>query len=223
MTRKIIITIDGPSGVGKSTVARIVSEKLGLSYLDTGAMYRAIALKVNRENIDINNESELKDLLDRTEVTFREGRGSSFLILLNGEDISDKIRTQEVTRLSSDVATKPIVREKLVGIQRSAGRQGGIVAEGRDMGTYVFPEAEFKFYLDADLDARARRRWAELKQTGSSEDLTDIEQKIRSRDEQDMGRSESPLHPARNAVIINTTHLKADEVVFKIIKEVQGS
>lgn len=223
MKKKIIITIDGPSGVGKSTTARLVSEKLGLSYLDTGAMYRAIALEVSRENININDEAKLKDLLDRTEITFRKRSSGSLIILLNGEDVTGKIRTQEVTRLSSDVATKPVVREKLVDIQRLVGEKGNIVAEGRDMGTYVFPEADFKFYLDADLDARAKRRWEEIKQTGSTEDLGEIEKKIELRDQQDTSRSESPLHPAWNAVIINTTNLKADEVVFKIIKAVQGS
>lgn len=223
MTKKIIITIDGPSGVGKSTAARLVSEKLGLGYLDTGAMYRAIALEVSRKNININNEAKLRDLLNHSEITFRKGSSGSLIILLNGEDVSGKIRTQEVTRLSSDVATKPVVREKLVDIQRLVGEKGGIVAEGRDMGTYVFPEADFKFYLDADIDERARRRWEEVKQTGSAEDLGEIEKKIELRDQQDTSRSESPLHPARNAVIINTTHLKADEVVFKIIKAVQGS
>lgn len=223
MSAKIIITIDGPSGVGKSTAARLVAEKLGLGYLDTGAMYRAIALQAKLENTDINNEQELKSLFDRTEVTFRKGQGHEIVLLVNGEDVSDKIRTPEVTRLSSDIATKAIVREKLVELQRIAGRGGGIVAEGRDMGTYVFPGADFKFYLDADLDERAKRRWTEMRRSGSDEGLMDIERKIKSRDEQDMGRSESPLHPAPNAVIINTTHLNADEVVFKIIKAVQGS
>ena len=223
MTKKMIITIDGPSGVGKSTVARTVSHKLGLSYLDTGAMYRAIALEASRENTDLDNEGEIKSLLDRSELTFRKCQDGSLMILLKGKDVSNELRSEEITRLSSDVATKPIVREKLVALQRLAGKQGGIVAEGRDMGSYVFPEADFKFYLDADLDVRARRRWAELSHSGSSEDLDDIERKIKSRDRQDIGRSESPLHPARNAVIINTTHLKADEVVLKIIKEVQGS
>ena len=222
MCNKAIITIDGPSGVGKSTVAKSLARSLGLSYLDTGAMYRAIALQANRENIDINDSEELESLLKRTEITFRRDRNGVLLLRVNNEDIGDAIRSPEISRLSSDIATKGSVRARLIEIQQAVGKEGGIVAEGRDMGTYVFPEAEYKFYLDADIEQRAKRRWNQLRESGNEADLADIRCEIESRDQQDMERSESPLHPARNAVIIDTTHLNADEVVFKIIKEVQG-
>ncbi len=222
MFEKTIITIDGPSGVGKSTAAKAVAEKLGLSYLDTGAMYRAIALQAQRERVNIDNSSgELESLLKRTEITFTRDQNHILLVLVNNEDITDKIRTPEISRLSSDIATKGIVRKRLIEIQRRVGKEGGIVAEGRDMGTYVFPDTKYKFYLDAELEMRAKRRWNQLHESGSDANIEDISKQIEARDKQDKERSESPLHPARNAVIIDTTHLNADEVVFKIIKEVQ--
>lgn len=222
MYEKEIITIDGPSGVGKSTAAKSVAEKLGLCYLDTGAMYRAIALQAKREGVNIDLANELESLLNRTEITFRKDKSHILIVLLNNEDITDKIRSPEISRLSSDIATKGIVRARLIEIQRRVGQEGGIVAEGRDMGTYVFPDAKYKFYLDADLEMRARRRCNQLHESGSDANIDDISKQIAARDKQDMERSESPLHPALNAVIINTTHLNADEVVLKIIKEVQG-
>jgi CMP/dCMP kinase len=221
MLEKTIITIDGPSGVGKSTAAKAVAEKLGLSYLDTGAMYRAIALQAQRERVNIDNLRELESLLKHTEITFTRDQNHILLVLVNNEDITDKIRTPEISRLSSDIATKGIVRKRLIEIQRRVGKEGGIVAEGRDMGTYVFPDTKYKFYLDAELEMRAKRRWNQLHESGSDANIEDISKQIEARDKQDKERSESPLHPARNAVIIDTTHLNADEVVFKIIKEVK--
>ena len=222
MYKETIITIDGPSGVGKSTVARSLAEKLGLTYLDTGAMYRAVALQVKREGVDIDNAQDLESLLKRTHISFRRDDNHCLLLLLNNEDITEEIRDPEISRLSSDVATKGQVRKSLIETQREIGSEGGMVAEGRDMGTYVFPEAEFKFYLDAAIDERAKRRWNQLHEAGSDVDLMDLQNQIEARDKQDTERSESPLHPARNAVIIDTTHLNADEGVVKIIKEVQG-
>ena len=218
----MIITIDGPSGVGKSTVSKSVARKLGLMYLDTGAMYRAVALQVQRNTVDINEDKELESMLNNTEISFRRNKNDDLVLMLNDEDVTDKIRTPVISRLSSDVATKGAVRRKLVQVQRETGKTGNIVAEGRDMGTYVFPGAGFKFYLDATLDERARRRWEQLKQSGNDADLEDVKNEIIKRDAQDKERSESPLHPARNAVIIDTTNLSANEVTDRIIKEVQG-
>lgn len=218
----MIITIDGPSGVGKSTVSRSVARILGFIYLDTGAMYRAVALQVQRSAVDINEDKELESMLNNTEISFRKNKNDDLVLMLNNEDVTDKIRTPAISRLSSDVATKGAVRRKLVQVQREIGKTGNIVAEGRDMGTYVFPEAAFKFYLDATLDERARRRWEQLKQSGNDADLEDVKNEIIKRDAQDKERSESPLHPARNAVIIDTTNLSADEAADRIIKEVQG-
>lgn len=218
----MIITIDGPSGVGKSTVSKAVAEKTGCIYLDTGAMYRAIALKTAIMGIDIGNEAELSRLLDGTSVGFRVNPDGGFSILLDGEDVGDRIRTPEISRLSSNVATKKPVRIKLVAIQREIGSSGNIVAEGRDMGTYVFPGADFKFYLTATTEERARRRWAQLRESGREADLTEVEKELLTRDRQDSERAESPLHPSPNAVIIDTTNLLTDEVISRIISAVQG-
>ena len=218
----MIITIDGPSGVGKSTVSKAVAEKTGCIYLDTGAMYRAIALKTAITGIDIQNGAELLGMLDSTYVGFRKNPDGSLSVLLDGEDVAGRIRTPEISRLSSDVATKKPVREKLVAIQREAGRMGSIVAEGRDMGTYVFPDADFKFYLTATTEERVRRRWAQLRESGKEADLSEVEKELVRRDRQDSERAESPLHPSPNAVIIDTTNLLTDEVISKIISAVQG-
>lgn len=218
----MIITIDGPSGVGKSTVSKAVAEKTGCIYLDTGAMYRAIALKTAITGIDIQNGAELLSMLDSTSVGFRKNPDGSLSVLLDGEDVAGRIRTPEISRLSSDVATKKPVREKLVAIQREAGRMGSIVAEGRDMGTYVFPDADFKFYLTATTEERVRRRWAQLRESGKEADLSEVEKELVRRDRQDSERAESPLHPSPNAVIIDTTNLLTDEVISKIISAVQG-
>jgi CMP/dCMP kinase len=218
----MIITIDGPSGVGKSTVSKSVARILGFTYLDTGAMYRAVALQVKRESVDPGDDKRLKPLLDNTEIRFVRNNNGDPVILLNNEDVTGLIRTPEVSRLSSDVATKRAVRVKLVELQQEIGKDGNIVAEGRDMGTYVFPEAAFKFYLDASLDERARRRWKQLAEAGGGGDIESVKNEIIKRDAQDMERSESPLHPAINAVIIDTTNLTSDEVTDRIIKEIQG-
>ncbi len=218
----MIITIDGPSGVGKSTVSKSVALRLGFTYLDTGAMYRAVALRVKRDSVDINDDNSLKSLLNHTEIGFGRKDNGDLLIMLNNEDVTDMIRTPEISRLSSDVATKKAVRVKLVHLQRNIGKRGDTVAEGRDMGTYVFPDAAFKFYLDASLDERARRRREQLSQSGNDADIESVKNEIIKRDAQDMERSESPLHPAINAVIIDTTNLSSDEVTDRIIKEVQG-
>jgi CMP/dCMP kinase len=218
----IIITIDGPSGAGKSTVAQSVAERLGLVYIDTGAMYRAVALLVTRSGINADVDGELERLLRTSSIMIDRNSDNNPKVLLNSEDVSDKIRTPEISRLSSYLATKTIVRNKLKEIQVEIGAKGNIVAEGRDMGTCVFPHADFKFYLDASIDERARRRWLQLSGVGSQLTLHEIKREIEQRDVQDRERSESPLHPARNAVIIDTTKLSADEVIQMILSEVHN-
>jgi len=222
MEKALIITIDGPSGVGKSTVAKSVAKYLGLTYLDTGAMYRAIALQVKRNPLNINNDEELSSLLANTNIKFVNNEDNVLIISLNDEDITDKIRSPEISRLSSDVATKSLVRKKLVEIQKEIGLNSNIVVEGRDMGTYVFPDAKFKFYLDATIEERAKRRRNQLIQSGNNIGADNMLKEIELRDKQDKERLESPLHPALNAVIIDTTNLIADEVVNRIIAEVKG-
>ena len=222
MKKGLIITIDGPSGVGKSTVAKSVAKHLGLTYLDTGAMYRAIALQVKRNPLNIDNEEELSSLLGNTDIKVVNNEDNVLIITLNNEDITGKIRSPEISQLSSDVATKSLVRKKLVEIQREIGLNGNIVVEGRDMGTYVFPDADFKFYLDATIEERAKRRKNQLIETGHNIGEDKMINEIELRDKQDKERLESPLHPAPNAVIIDTTNLIADEVTNRIIAEVKG-
>ena len=223
MNKGLIITIDGPSGVGKGTVAKSVAKKLTLTYLDTGAMYRAVALKVKTEPIDIDNDQELLSLLNDTNIGIENSPENSLIITLNNKDITDEIRSPEISRIASDVATKGLVRNKLVELQRQIGSNGNIVVEGRDMGTYVFPEATYKFYLDANLQERAVRRKKQLMENNINIDLDKLIKEIETRDKQDKERLESPLHPARNAVIIDTTNLNADEVTNRIITEVKVS
>ena len=222
MDKGLIITIDGPTGVGKSTVAKSVAINLGLMYLDTGAMYRTVALQVKRHTLDLGNANELQSLLDNTHIEFVKDSSNALGIRLNGEDITREIRSPEISKISSDVATKSIVRKKLVEMQRNVGSIGNIVVEGRDMGTYVFPDADFKFYLEASLGERAIRRKKQLMENGIEMDINKLIKDIESRDKQDKERSESPLHPAPNAVIIDTTNLNTDEVIERIITEVKG-
>ncbi len=222
MQKGLIITIDGPSGVGKSTVAKSIAKTLGLDYLDTGSMYRVVALQVKRHPINLDDDNELRALLTNTEIEFTKDAENTICIRLNGEDITNEIRSPEISKISSDVATKGLVRKKLVDLQRNIGLKGNIVVEGRDMGTYVFPEANFKFYLDASLDERAQRRRKQLMESGIEIDTKNLLKDIELRDKQDKERSESPLHPAPNAVIIDTTNLNTDEVIKRIIAEVKG-
>lgn len=219
-----IITIDGPAGSGKGTVAKLVAQKIGYSYLDTGAMYRTIALAVSEKHIKIENESEIESVLNETEIK-TEYNNTNLNIFLNNNDVTDKIRTPEISKLSSDIARIKSVREFLVKLQREIGLKGNIVVEGRDMGTYVFPNAKHKFYLDATAEERAKRRYKQLKEKNNEEVHTfeEVLNEIKSRDKQDMERKESPLHPALNAVIIDTTSLTPSEVVVKILKSTEAA
>ena len=206
-----IVTIDGPSGVGKSTVARRVAELLGFSCLETGAMYRAVALKVSEAEVDPSDTASLQRLLSGTAVGFSPAGG----VLLGGRDISQLIRTKEISSLSSRLAELGEVREFLIGIQRKIGESGNIVAEGRDMGTYVFPRAKHKFYLDATVAERAKRRF--LQSGSGNASLSDVENELRRRDQRDTLRAENPLHPSPDAVIIDTTRMSAEQVISAIV------
>ncbi|MEW5766692.1 MAG: (d)CMP kinase [bacterium] len=204
---KLIIAIDGPAGSGKSTAARILAQKLGYKYVDTGAMYRAVTLKGLRLGVDLSGE-EIVAILSETKIDFKDSR-----LYLDGEDVSQEIRTGPVTANVSKVAANAGVRACLVALQREMGDSGGIVMEGRDIGTVVFPEADLKFYLDASLAERARRRSQELTEEHDPERL---KEEIKLRDEKDKGRQSGPLKLAEGALLIDTTELGIEEVVEKL-------
>ena len=214
-----IVTIDGPSGVGKSTVAKRVAERLGFSCLDTGAMYRAVALKASEVAVDLRDSALLSKLLSETAVGFSPtGR-----VLLDRRDVSELIRMEEISSLSSRLAKLREVREFLIGIQREIGQGGNLVAEGRDMGTYVFPRAKYKFYLDATVAERAKRRFLQSGRGDSETSLSDVESELRRRDRRDTLRAENPLRPAPDAVIIDTTQMSAEQVISSIVLRVKDT
>lgn len=216
--KRIIITIDGPAGSGKSTTARLVAQRLSYIYLDTGAMYRAITLKAMRAGIDIDDVDGLERLARQTDVTVRtEIDGTR--VILDGEDVTRMIRGREVTQNSSAVAAVKGVRTRMVELQRRIGAHGGIVAEGRDIGSVVFPDAETKIYLDADIGCRAARRKKELEAKGTEVTLEKMEQEIGARDAYDSQRQHSPLVVPEGAVVIDTTDLTIDEQVERVVAE----
>ncbi len=214
-----IVTIDGPSGVGKSTVAKRVAELLGFSCLDTGAMYRAVALKASEVAVDLRDSALLSKLFSETAVGFSPtGRA-----LLDGRDVSELIRTEEISSLSSRLAELREVREFLIGIQREMGQEGNLVAEGRDMGTYVFPRAKYKFYLDATVAERAKRRFLQSGRGDGEASTSEVESELRRRDRRDTLRAENPLRPAPDAVIIDTTQMSAEQVISSIVLRVKDT
>ncbi|RJQ42753.1 MAG: (d)CMP kinase [Nitrospiraceae bacterium] len=208
---KNVITIDGPSGAGKGTIARLLAKKLGYKYLDTGALYRAVAWKVREERTDLSNESALKRLIENIKITFNGDR-----ITADGVDITSEIRTAEIGELSSQVSALPSVRAGLFGIQRNMCLQGDVVIEGRDTGTTIFPESENKFYLDASVEERARRRYEELKMKDAAITLAATIEDIKKRDTRDSTRQTSPLTRTDDMVYIDSTNLSIEDVVEKI-------
>ena len=209
----VTIAIDGPAGSGKSTVARRVAEKLGLLYLDSGAMYRAVTLLAIRDEL----AADSPELLDQVKTCHIEFKDNGKTILLNTEDVSVQIRTPEVNRRVADVAKIPEIRHEIVKHQQRIGREGSIIAEGRDLTTIVFPKADFKFYLDASVTERAKRRLAELQSQNVDTTLTAVEAEISDRDEKDKTRAHSPLRVADDAIIFDTTDKTINEVVAFII------
>lgn len=207
------IAVDGPSGAGKSTVAKALAEKLNIDYIDTGAMYRAVALKILKAETDIYNQEALSSMLGATVVDFTGGR-----TYLDGEDVSDKIRSPEVTKMASDASAIPAVREKLVGLQQSMGRERSVVLDGRDIGTNVFPRARYKVFINASLDERARRRWNELKEKDQEADFLAIREHIRERDYNDSHRALNPLMKASDAVEIDTTDMTVNQVIDTVLE-----
>lgn len=216
-----VITIDGPAGAGKSTVSKAVAAELKYLYLDTGALYRALAYKALKNKLDVNDPDALSQLCGSTDVTLTNLNGK-MTVFVDGENVDDKIRTEEVGLAASVMSAYPVVREKLLDLQREAGARGGIVAEGRDMGTVVFPEATFKFFLDADIEERIRRRHDELLQKSKPARLDAVSRDMKARDQQDSQRDIAPLAAAPDAVIIDSTSLSISEVVEIIVGHIRG-
>ena len=216
MEKKFIITIDGPAGAGKSTVSYTLAKKLNYIYLDTGALYRGLAYKALKFKISLDDVSALTDLCSSTNVVLKNIEGQ-MKVSVDGEDVEEKIRTEEVGLAASKISTFAVVRERLLNLQREAGAQGGIVAEGRDMGSVVFPHADYKFYLDAHLEERIKRRYKELLEKGASVEYKSIQKDMFARDKQDKQREIAPLKAPDGAIIIDSDILSIPEVVEKII------
>ncbi|SDL89988.1 (d)CMP kinase [Halarsenatibacter silvermanii] len=216
---EISIAIDGPSGSGKSTTARRVAQRLNIYYIDTGAMYRAVALLSMRKNIDLEDKDEISRLSKETNIEFGQITGEdSQKVFLNNEEVTDLIRTNEVDEIVSEVASIPEVREIMLNKQRELARKSGVVMEGRDIGSRVLPGADLKIYLTASLNTRARRRFRELKEKGKQIDFAKVKDNIRLRDEQDKSRSHSPLVRPDDAIEIKTDDFGPNKVVEKIIE-----
>ena len=214
---KLVITIDGPAASGKSTIARLVAQKLGASFLDTGAMYRAVTLAAMKAGIDLSDQKQLLDVLKESKFNFSVKDGS-MKVCINGVDVTGELRSPDVTAKARHIASAAMVREKLVRMQRQfAAGEKKIVTEGRDQGTVAFSDADIKFFLTADLTERARRRQAELVAKGESISLEEIQKAIEQRDKSDQNRTVGPLRPADDAIIIDTTNLNIEDVVEKVL------
>ena len=211
-----IITIDGPSGVGKGTVARMLARKLGYHLLDSGALYRLTALAAEREQVDFSSDAELAEVARNLDVVF-EARGDSIHYMLAGDDVSEAIRTEAAGMNASRVGASEKVRAALLELQRGFAQAPGLVADGRDMGTTVFPQAQVKVFLGATAEERANRRIKQLRNAGQNPDPEQILRDIHLRDKQDRERAVSPLRPADDAVEIDTTHMAIDEVYDAVL------
>jgi len=221
LTKRYVVTVDGPAGSGKSTVSRLLARELSCVYLDTGALYRAVALKVSRAGLAPDDRAGIAALCAKTAVALAVREGAT-RVLLDGQDVTEEIRTPAISMLASTVSALPEVRQRLLAVQREAAPAGGIVAEGRDMGTVVFPGADVKFFLTAGPEERGRRRWLELKQRGHEVELAEVIRDVARRDRQDSGREIAPLRPSGDAVLVDSTGKSVEEVVQEMLRVIKG-
>jgi cytidylate kinase len=218
--RRLVIAVDGPVGAGKSTAARRLAAVLGYLYIDSGAMYRAVGWKAVQTGVDLQDRQRIAAMAGTTDIRVVPGM-SSGRILVDGRDVTDELRTRAMDEASSVVSTYPEVRRRLVALQRAMAEVGGIVMDGRDIGTVVFPDADLKFFLDADLTVRATRRLQDLRQSGIDADLEAVQSDVARRDARDRGRETSPLTVAAEAIQIDSTGLGTDEVVRRMLAAVE--
>ncbi|MBM4261663.1 MAG: (d)CMP kinase [Deltaproteobacteria bacterium] len=216
----MIVAIDGPSGAGKSTLAKRLARELGFIYLDTGAMYRALALQVLRRGVDLADDGAMTQLVADSSIDLAE-RDGRLEVYLDGEEVSGLIRTPEVSQMASKASALKIVRQRMLELQRALGMRGNVVAEGRDVGTVVFPEAEVKIFLDASLRERARRRFEELQKAGRSVSFSDTLAEMEERDRRDTERDIAPLRRADDALAIDSSSLDADSVARQVVAAIQ--
>ncbi len=219
MAKELVIAIDGPSGAGKSTAARLLARRLGYTYIDTGAMYRAVGWKAKRDGVDPADESALGNLCAHTAIIIKKDN-SDPRIYVDGIDVSNDIRTPEMGMMASAVSKSPVVRARLLTLQRELGSRGGVVMDGRDIGTVVFPDADVKFFLEASAEVRGRRRYLELKAKGLDVNLGTITREIIERDEQDSTREHAPLKRAGDAVLIDSSLMGIEEVLKAMLSVV---
>ena len=220
-TKKPVIALDGPAGSGKSTIAKLVARRLGIHYIDTGAMYRAVTLMAIKEKVDTKNEEALVALAKKCSIEF-EYEEKGLKVFVNKLDVTEEIRLPGVSKLSSDIADSIGVRKHLVSLQQKMGEAGGVILDGRDIGSLVFPSAEFKFYLDASVEERAKRRFKELKAKGVEQSPEDVKKDIIARDRRDKERPYGALKLVPDATKIDTSKLSIEEVVNIIISRIQS-
>ena len=210
------VAIDGPSGAGKSTIAKSVAKQLGIDYIDTGAMYRSVGYKMMRSGIPASDEAAVKAMLADTDIDFRDGD-----IFLDGRKVNDVIRTSEVAKMASECSVLPDVRAKLVDLQRQMGSRKSVIMDGRDIGTNVLKDAEYKFFLTASAEERAERRYKELAEKGEKISFDEVLRDIKQRDHNDMTRKLNPLRKAEDAVEVDTTGLSIEEVINKVVTQIR--
>lgn len=219
-TRKIAIAIDGPAGAGKSSISKVVANELGYLYIDTGAMYRGVTWAVLDSHVDVKNQKDVEKLLPSLDLTL-EPTANACKVFVKGQDVTNLIRQQQINENVSTIASYKGVREYLVERQQAMAAVGGVILDGRDIGSVVLPKAELKIYLTASVDARAKRRWLEVQGTSNEQSLEDIKKNVESRDEMDKNRDESPLVCVEDAIVVDSSNMTFDETVEHILHLVQ--